>query len=182
MAYCFVCNKKGFHTYTLKDYWRSPQTPEGMTKDDFVCVHCYHKVKKLVLEYKNENKKEIDRLNSEEKEKEKEKEKAVREREKVSERAERERLKLEEEKIISKISNNYHKYNVVIYKDEYCALLHRISGQSKEIQFIKEFSDLTREGYRMMAQDEGGSLNLGIGTAGIDSTYFFQKIEYITQK
>ena len=46
--------------------------------------------------------------------------------------------------------------------------------------FAHAFSKLTKEGYRLMVQDEGSSLNLGIGSAGLNSFYFFQKIEHIT--
>jgi len=34
----------------------------------------------------------------------------------------------------------------------------------------------------MMTQDEGSSFNVGIGTVGTNSFYFFQKVEYITPK
>jgi len=55
MAFCYVCDKSGSHTYTIKDYWRSPRTPKGMDKnhvslsndgsDGFVC-----RVPKPILE------------------------------------------------------------------------------------------------------------------------------------
>jgi hypothetical protein len=43
------------------------------------------------------------------------------------------------------------------------------------------FRELTKEGYRMMAQDEGGQFHLGVASVGAGSYYFFQKIEYITR-
>jgi len=61
---------------------------------------------------------------------------------------------------------------------------------TKEVAFIKAFSDLTREGYRLMAQDEGGSLNLGgivsagvnAYCAGVNAYFYFQKIKYVTSE
>jgi hypothetical protein len=153
---CYVCKKLGNHIYTIKDYWRSPQTPKGMTENDRVCDECYHKVKREVIQYKKEHKEENKRL---------------------------EKKKEEEEKIIiGEIANKYQKYGVVKYKDEYCAILEKISGERTELLFIKEFSKLTQEGYRLMAQDEGGSFHLGLESVGSNSFYFFQKIEYITPK
>ena len=64
---CYVCKiPKGWKaSYTLKDYWRSPETPEGMTRDDRVCLECYSKVKKEIMIYKKEHKTEIDHLDQE---------------------------------------------------------------------------------------------------------------------
>jgi len=127
-----------------------------MAERDLVCTDCYQAVKKEVLEYKKAHKEEIKRS---------------------------EKKKKEEEKIIlGEIVGKYRKYNVIKYKDEYCAILEKSGGEGREMEFIKAFSDLTREGYRMMAQDEGGSFHLGIESVGTNSFYFFQKIEYITSK
>jgi len=88
----------------------------------------------------------------------------------------------ENEKIdkgIAEVQKKYKKHRLYEYKDEYCAILERIAGA--EVAFIKAFSDLTREGYRLMAQDEGGSLNLGgIVSAGVNAYFYFQKIKYVT--
>jgi len=89
--------------------------------------------------------------------------------------------KEENEKIdkgIAEVQKKYKKDRLYEYKDEYCAILQRIGGA--EVAFIKAFSDLTREGYRLMAQDEGGSLNLGIVTAGVNAYFYFQRIKYVT--
>ena len=158
---CYVCEKMGTHYYTLKDYWHSPQTPEGMTKEDFVCYDCYHKVKEGVIKYKKEHMEEINQLEKEEKRSDKEEE-------------------LEQEKSIDEVRKKYKKNRFYEYKDEYCAILQRIAGA--EVQFIKAFSDLTREGYRLMAQDEGGSINAGFVSAGVNAYFYFQKIKYVTPK
>lgn len=161
---CYVCEKLGrFHPYSLKDYWRSPQTPEGMTVDDLVCDDCYKKVQKEVLQYKKEHKEEH-----------KEENKRL--------KKENKRLKKEEKKDLefaeAEVKSKWKKSGTIEYKDEYCAILHRLINN--KVQFIKAFSDITKEGYRLMAQDEGSSVNVGFVNAGMDSYYYFQKIEYIS--
>jgi len=158
---CYVCKELKSPDYTLKDYWRSPQTPEGMTNTDHVCYECYQKVKKEVIQYKKEHKEEIDILNKEDKSKQK-----------ILDKQQSEEM----EKRYDKIKTQFHKHETVMYKDEYCAIVKKI----EDLTFIKAFSDLTREGYRLMAQDEGGQFHLGIASVGAGSYYFFQKIEYVT--
>jgi hypothetical protein len=174
MAICYVCDKRNSGSYSLKDYWRSPQTPKGMTKEDMVCYECYQKVKKDVIKYKKEHKEEIDRLNKEEKETEKE--------QKKKEEAEEEIVDLELSKELVETEKNFRKKGTINYQDEYCAIVSKLGGHNGELVFAHAFSKLTKEGYRLMAQDEGSSLNLGVGSAGLNSFYFFQKIEYITVK
>ena len=163
---CYVCKKLGrFHIYSLKDYWRSPQTPEGMTADDLVCDDCYKQVQKEVLQYKKEHMEENKRLKKEEEK-------------------ENKRLKKEEKKDLefaeAEVKSKWKKSDTIEYKDEYCAILHRMINN--KVQFIKAFSDITKEGYRLMAQDEGSSVIVGFVNAGMDSYYYFQKIEYISLK
>jgi len=158
---CYVCEKFGSHSYTVKDYWRSPQTPEGMTRDDFVCYDCYQKVKKEVIKYKKEHKEEIDRLNKEEN---------------LELKTFKEKQQKENKQRFDQIEKRFDKYGTIRYKDEYCAIVKKID----DLSFIMAFSDLTREGYRLMAQDEGGQFHLGIASVGAGSYYFFQKIEYVT--
>jgi len=43
----------------------------------------------------------------------------------------------------------------------------------------KSVCDLTKEGYRLMAQDEGKSGSSGGLSGGVDSYYYFQKMEYV---
>ncbi len=149
---CYVCKKLGSHYYTIDDYWHSPHTPEGITEYDRVCHECYHEVKKEILQYKKEHKEENKRLKKEE-----EKDKEFQEAE---------------------VKGKWKKSATIEYKDEYCTILHRMINN--KVQFIKAFSDITKQGYRLIVQDEGGSVNIGIINAGMDSYYYFQKIEYIT--
>jgi hypothetical protein len=51
------------------------------------------------------------------------------------------------------------------------------------VEFIIAYSDLTKEGYRLMVQDEGKEGSFGGLSGGIDSYYYyFQKIEFVTDK
>jgi len=140
---CYVCQKQKNLNYTLNDYWRSPETPNGMTRYDVVCYECYHKVKKKVIEFKKEHLEEIKRLNKEDEPKnkildkeEKEKQKMLEERQKMLE--ERQKiLDKEENEIIDKgideVQKKYKKQRLYEYKDEYCAILQRKSHLSKHL-------------------------------------------------
>ena len=72
---------------------------------------------------------------------------------------------------------HWNKTGFLQYKDEYVAILRRAWGV--QVEFIIAYSDLTKEGYRLMAQDEGKSGNTGGLTGGVDSYYYFQKMEYV---
>ena len=48
---------------------------------------------------------------------------------------------------------HWDKNGVIQFKNERIAILHRMVGA--QVQFIVAFDDLTKEGYRLMAQDEG---------------------------
>ena len=68
--------------------------------------------------------------------------------------------------------------DVIQYKDDYCAILQR--SPDERIEFIIAFSDLTKEGYRVVAQSKGGTdttLSLTKNLAKKDITFFyFQKV------
>lgn len=73
----------------------------------------------------------------------------------------------------------WNKDGTIQYKDENCAILKRSIGS--QVQFIIAYSDLTKEGYRLMAIDEGktaggGSIDI---SGGVSSYYYFQKIELV---
>lgn len=158
MPVCFVCKKEEGVRYTIKDYWSSPYTPKGMTHGDRVCFNCYHKVKGDVLKYKKQHKEESIEFEKQYKESEKQ-------------------YKEEERKAIDTIRGNIRKWSVIIYKDEYCAIVEKVG--TNNVQFLKAFSDLTKEGYRLMVQDEGTSIAFIGLQGGINSFYFFQKIKYV---
>jgi len=70
----------------------------------------------------------------------------------------------------------WDKNGVIQYKDEFVAILARSWG--RQVEFIIGFSDLTKEGYQLMAIDEGksGGDSSGGITGGLSSYYYFQKI------
>lgn len=73
----------------------------------------------------------------------------------------------------------WDKNGVIQYKDEFVAILQRSWGV--QVEFIIAYSDLTKEGYRLMAIDEGktGGQASGSFTGGVNSYYYFQKIQYV---
>ena len=72
----------------------------------------------------------------------------------------------------------WDKNGVIQFKNERIAILQRMHGS--QVQFIIAFDDLTREGYRLMAQDEGKEGIMGSSlSGGLNSYYYFQKIECV---
>ena len=66
----------------------------------------------------------------------------------------------------------WDKDGVIQFKSEYIAILQRKHGA--QVEFIIAFEDLTKEGYRLMAIDEGKESSFA---SGINSFYYFQKIK-----
>jgi len=73
----------------------------------------------------------------------------------------------------------WDKNGVIQYKDEFVAILQRAWGV--QVEFIIAYSDLTKDGYQLMAIDEGksGGQSSGGFTGGVNSYYYFQKIQYV---
>ena len=171
--FCFQCgNKLGFlGKFKLSELeLMHKESPSGMTSNDKVCDVCMQKLPKNKIYEKQKA------LEKEEKEKQKALEKEEKEKEKVAQHI----ADIELEKELLETEKNFRKRGAITYQDEYCAIVSRLGGKNGELVFANAFSKLTKEGYRLMVQDEGSSLNLGIGSAGLNSFYFFQKIEYIT--
>lgn len=78
---------------------------------------------------------------------------------------------------LSEVKSKWDKRGVVEYKDDNVAILRRVVGQ--QVEFIAAFSQLTKEGYRLMAQDEGMQAG-GSVSGGVNSTYYFQKISLVS--
>ena len=78
---------------------------------------------------------------------------------------------------VSQYKPLWDKNGIIQYKDEYCAILQRAWGV--QVEFIIAFSDLTKEGYRLMAQDEGKSGGDGGFSGGVNSYYYFQKTDFV---
>jgi len=74
---------------------------------------------------------------------------------------------------------SWDKDGVIQYKTEYIAILQRKWGM--QVEFIIAFDDLTKEGYRLMAVDEGksGGDSSGGFTGGVNSYFYFQNMKYV---
>lgn len=73
----------------------------------------------------------------------------------------------------------WDKNGIIQFKNQHIAILQRAFGA--QVQFIIAYDQLTREGYRLMAIDEGktGGQASGGLTGGVNSYYYFQKIDYV---
>ncbi len=73
----------------------------------------------------------------------------------------------------------WDKNGVIQFKNQHIAILQRAFGA--QVQFIIAYDQLTKEGYQLMAIDEGksGSDATGGFTGGVNSYYYFQKMEYV---
>jgi hypothetical protein len=73
----------------------------------------------------------------------------------------------------------WDKNGVIQYKTEYIAILQRMWGS--QVEFIIAFDDLTKEGYRLIAIDEGktGGDSSDVFTGGVNSYFYFQKMKYV---
>lgn len=78
-----------------------------------------------------------------------------------------------------KTKAQWNKNGVVQYKDENIAILQRMWGS--QVQFIVACSQVTSEGYRLMAIDEGkeGGQSSGGFTGGVNAYFYFQKMDYV---
>jgi hypothetical protein len=73
--------------------------------------------------------------------------------------------------------SKWDKNGIIQFKNDRIAILKRIVGQ--QVQFIVAYDQVTEEGYRLMAIDEGMTAS-GSGFSGGASAYFyFQKMEYV---
>lgn len=77
---------------------------------------------------------------------------------------------------VSEYKPLWNRHGVIQYKDEYCAVLQRKWGS--QVEFLIAYSDLTREGYRLMVQDEGKQIGQDYA-GGTNSYYYFQRIKYV---
>lgn len=75
--------------------------------------------------------------------------------------------------------SQWDKNGVIQFKNEHIAILQRTWGA--QVQFIIAYDQLTKEGYRLMAIDEGKSGGQASGgfTGGVNAYFYFQKIDYV---
>ena len=79
---------------------------------------------------------------------------------------------------IGDYKKHWNKRGIIQFKNERIAILQRVWGE--QVEFIIAFDDLTREGYRCIAHDEGKEGGSGLGaTGGINSYFYFQKMEFV---
>jgi len=71
----------------------------------------------------------------------------------------------------------WQKGRVVQFKNDKIAILMR--AHNSQVQFIVAFDQVTREGFRLMAIDEGKEASAGGFTGGVSSYYYFQKMDYV---
>ena len=72
---------------------------------------------------------------------------------------------------------NWQKNRVVQFKNDKIAILMR--AHASQVQFIVAFDQVTREGFRLMAIDEGKEVQAGNFGGGTSSYYYFQKMDYV---
>jgi len=74
---------------------------------------------------------------------------------------------------------SWNKNGIIQYKTDKIAILQRSWG--RQVEFIIAYDDLTKEGYRLMAIDEGkeGGQASGGFTGGVNAYFYFQKMEYV---
>ena len=77
----------------------------------------------------------------------------------------------------SQYEEEWDKDGVIQFKNEKIAILQRSWGEQTE--FIVAYDDLTNEGYRLMAIDEGKSVGGGSFSGGANAYFYFQRINYV---
>lgn len=73
----------------------------------------------------------------------------------------------------------WNKRGIIQFKNERIAILQRSWGS--QVEFIIAYDDLTKEGYQLMAIDEGkeGGQASGGFTGGVNAYFYFQKMEFV---
>jgi len=72
---------------------------------------------------------------------------------------------------------DWDKNGIVQFKNNEIAILKRVWGQ--QVQFIVAYSQVTKEGYRLMAIDEGMEAQGSGFTGGASAYFYFQKMEFV---
>ncbi len=152
---CFKCNKELGRLsvkWKISDliYKKIPIPPE-MTEEDRFCNDCYD------IEKKN-----------------------VKEQEKEFSKGKQAEFNQQLQKLSSRTPEykaRWNKNGIIQFKNERIAILQRMWGA--QVEFIIAYDDLTNEGYRCIAHDEGKEGGDGAFSGGINSYFYFQKMEYV---
>ena len=187
MADCCICKQKvgfGGKSANVKDY-RDPKYLErvykdavragfpfealvdGKNDDEEICNNCSYIVsdkKKTVQERMDELLGKSEMLEDMEAEKEEIEESKKQIQEKFKKKT-------------PKYKQNWDKNGIVQFKNERIAILQRMWGQ--QVQFIIAYDELTEEGYRLMAIDEGKTVGQGGATGGANAYFYFQNMKYV---
>ena len=73
--------------------------------------------------------------------------------------------------------SQWNKNGIIQFKDEAIAILERRWGS--QVQFIVACSQVTKEGYRLMAIDEGKEGSSGGFSGGVNAYFYFQKMDFV---
>lgn len=187
MADCCICKQKvGFGgKYANVEDFRDPKflkkatersntagfpfeaLVDGKNDDEEICLTCDSIVrdkKKTVQERMDELLAKEDELKNLEEENEAREESKKHVQEKFREKT-------------PKYKQNWDKNGIVQFKNERIAILQRMWGQ--QVQFIIAYDELTEEGYRLMAIDEGKTVGQGGATGGANAYFYFQNMKYV---
>ena len=77
----------------------------------------------------------------------------------------------------SQYKSAWNKNGIIQYKTDRIAILQRSWG--RQVEFIIAYDDLTKEGYRLMAIDEGKEGSSGGIAGGVNAYFYFQKMKYV---
>ena len=152
---CFIC-KEEMGRFSIKwkisdlNYKNIP-IPLNMGEEDRVCEKCYDKGKKEA--------KETGKIEKQEK---------------------KEEFNAQIQDLMQRspeYKKHWNKNGIIQFKNERIAILKRSVGA--QVEFIVAYDDLTKDGYRLMAIDEGMQAQ-GTGlTGGVNAFFYFQKMEFV---
>jgi hypothetical protein len=198
MANCYLCDTKlSWRTGTGVDrkmcYTENRIPPENMSEDDKMCGKCYEKLDSLhnpglkaamekdlkdsednpILPTDNSNSSTVETtpVNPETTIPSIPTNNKI---EKTTTSAELTRLT---ESRHNQTKAQWNKNGIIQFKDEAIAILERRWGS--QVQFIVACSQVTKEGYRLMAIDEGKEGSSGGFSGGVNAYFYFQKMDYV---
>ena len=155
MGNCFRCKKsmgRFSFAFSSKDLKKiGVNAPPGMGNDDRICSDCENHLRNPLKAREQEQK------NSESR--------------KIMETTRQLGIKGKEYK------TKWNKNGIIQFKNERIAILKRAIGS--QVEFIVAYDDLTKEGYRCIAHDEGKEGGGSGLTGGLNSFFYFQKMEFV---
>ena len=189
MANCYLCDTKlSWRTGTGCDrkmcYSTDRIPPENMTEDDKMCGKCYEKLDSvhnpgLAESFtKNTNQSSTNSPISND-------DTPVTETKPMTKTVSASLSEITSASTLTNITDQRHnefkamwqKGRVVQFKNDKIAILMR--AHASQVQFIVAFDQVTREGFRLMAIDEGKEASAGGFSGGTSSYYYFQKMDYV---